>query len=456
MSYDINRRENIRNRRKSDKMRKRGGHASLDPPTINWEKVQAVITTVSVLILVVGLLLGIFFLYSDSPAVKQIEIYAGDMSRMVRTVQNATDFVEKSMPPVNMTKALKEAWPQTDEEVKNVTMRGKRVASDLAYLVGDLKESGVIKTIAELSDTIAKILLRPNFDNILDSLETGIPLIFDTLEKEDTKAFIHVVQITLNKIGQLLTEDRVDKVINALDDADVKNLISHASSFIQESTKTARSFNKILDKVAYIADHEKEVVRPIVHKIEHVSHFVDKHINEQMIDDAIYKFKSFDWNSVWKEIKSYRVLLEGIRDHTSNTNTSLVDVGKNLTIEITTLVKQIRESGFIQSSASGLNKIESALTKEEIHDGYVELVSSLNKVNDVLQDLGQHHLMSDFVSLVERFERMEKIVETIFTPLERGMDLYNEEQQKLHDGERGDIHKTARLINSIEKKKPSR
>ena len=75
----------------------------------------------------------------------------------------------------------------------------------------------------------------------------------------------------------------------------------------------------------------------------------------------------------------------------------------------------------------------------------------MKKMNDVLHDLGEHHMLGDLVSMVERFERMEKIVETIFTPLEKGMDLYNEEQQRKEHGKRGDIQYTNKLIHSIEK-----
>jgi len=435
------------------KQRSKGTHVSFDPPTVDWQKVQSIIVTLCVLFLVAAFLLFAFFLYSDSPTMHKFTIYGDDVSRVARVARNLTVFMQRSAPPINYTEAVRSMWPQSDEEARNVTMRGKRAVSDLAYLVNDLKETGIVKTIAELSHTISEILLRPNFGNILDSLEAGVPMIFDTLKKDEAKEFLHVFQAILEKIGELLTEERVDKVINVLDDADVKNLLSHTSSFIQESTKIAKSINKVLDKVSYVVEHEDEYITPVFHNLRHVFSFIEQRINEKMLDDTIHKIQSVDWTGVWKEVKSYYVILEGIRDHSNDT--SIVNVAKNLTSEITSLIKQIEDSGLIQSSASGISKMESALSKEEIHEGYVQLVASMKKTNDILQDLGQHHVMADFVSLVERFERMEKIVETIFTPLERGMDLYNHEQQREEEGEggaKGNIQATTKLIGSIEQR----
>lgn len=422
---------------------------AFDTPTIDWQKLSSIITTLSVLFLVAAFLLSTFFLYSDSPTVKKIEGYTGDMARMTRTVTNLTDFVTKSMPSINMTTAMQSAWPQTDEEMSNVTLRGKRVVSDLASLIGDFTETKVIKTIAELSNSITAILLRPNFGKVLDSLEVGVPMIFDTLKEHSTKAFLHVLQTTLNKVGLLLTEERVDKVINALDDSDVKELVSHASSLIQESTKTMKSFNIILGKVAFIVDREEEYIRPVVQTVQHVHKFVSDRVNDEMVDQFLHNIQSVDWNRITRDMQIFYAKLETMIESKPG-DVSLVQIGKNLTIEITALVKQLQVSGLIDSSAETIKKLESALSKEEIHEGYVEVVSSMKKVNEMLHDLGEHHMLADFVSLVERFERLEKIVETIFTPLERGMDLYNEEQERKEGGKKGNIQYTNKLINSID------
>jgi len=446
MPYDIDRDGNIKRKKRNKKSK---DFIAYDSPTIDWQRLQAIITTVSVLFLVAAFLLATFFLYSDSPTVKSMEMYTREFARTSRSVNDFINMTQRGVSNVNMTQAVENIWPQTDEEMSNVTMRGKRVVSDLATLIGDVSESKVIKTIAELSSTISGILLRPNFGKILDSLEAGVPMIFSTLKKNDTKAFMHVLQATLNKVGTLLTEERVDKVINALDDADVKNLVSHASSFIQESSKAMKSVNKVMDKVTFVIDHEDEYVRPVIHTIEHIHKFITDRVDDEMIDDVLEKIKSVEWGRIIHDLEVLYVRIESLMTHNSG-GVSLIEVGKNLTMEITALVKQIEDSGIIESSSDGIKKIDSALTSEEIHEGYVELISSMKKVNDVLHDLGKHHMLADFVSLVERFERMEKIVETIFTPLERGMDLYNEEQERRDSGKTGNIRYTNELINSID------
>ncbi len=448
MSAEIDPMGHLRRRKVRKNGRGKETQISFDKPTINWEKLQAIVTTCCVLFLVVAFLTSTFFIYSDSPTVKLLAGYTGDMARMSRRVENVSDAIFNSTQNVDMGEAFRNVLPQTNEEAKNLTIRGKRVVSDLALMIGDIKESNIIKTISEFANSISEILLRPNFGKILDTLEVGMPLVFDVLNKTETKAFINVLKGTMNKIQQLMTEERVDKVINALDDADVKNLLSHTSSFVQQATKTAEYTNQILNKVAFVVDHEEEYIRPIIHTVQHISSFISARVNEEEIDKVINVIKSLDWNGILRDLKTYYQIFDNWSKH--NSDISLVEIGKNLTMEVSALIRQIESSKLVSSTADGINKLESSLSKSEIHDGYIEFVNSLKKFNAVLHDAESHDVMADFISIVQRFERMEKIVEAVFTPLEHGMDLYNEEQRKKNSGKTGDIQRTTDLINTID------
>lgn len=426
-------------------------YASYDRPSIPWQKVQAVINTVGMMFIVLAFLLIAFFIYSDSPTVKKIELYTGDMARMTRTVTQGAEYVRNTIPPFNTSDVLKSMWPQTDAEAYNVTERGKRVISDVGYLISDVKESGVIGTVGEIGKNVVNILSRPNFDNLLDSLEVGVPLIFDTLKKDDTKAFIHVLQAILEKAASLLTEERVDKVIDIFDKPDMKNLLVHTAAGVKEYTKVATSLNKILDKAVYIVEHEDEYIIPVIHKVQHVSEFMSERITEESIDNTIATLKTIDWNNVGNKANSVLELLNSLKGENTE-GKSTMDLVKQLIEEATILTREVEQSGLIDTSADALNKLNGALSKNEIHQGYIQGLSTLKKINEGLEELGEHHVMSDLISLVERFERMERIVETVFSPLERGMDLYNEEQARENGGKRGNIKSTRNLISSIENK----
>ena len=442
--------------------RKRGkkeSYVSYDEPQLNWYKIQAFVVTATVVFIALAMIFFFFFLYSDSPTIVEIKGYAGEMARTTRTINNFTRAVERSMPEVDMNDVFNRTFPKSNEEMANITQRAVRAGSDILALISDMKESQVIKVVSSLGDSIYKILSRPNFNQFLDTIESGLPFVFDALKSDEVKSLIKAFEKMTNKFEKLLTEDRVDKVIDALDNADVKNLLSHSSEFIKEATKTVKSANIILDKVAYVVEHDSQFITPVVHTVSDVTEFIKERVKEEDLDHAIHFIKNIKWHDILKEVKSYYVILERIRDSQGTSNVSIVDIGKNLTQELSSLAKHLDNSGIFGELSESLKKVNGAIDKEELHDGYVEIMKSLKQVNEIVEEAGETHLIGDFVSLVERFERMERIIETVFTPLERGMDLYNEEQQREREEdkrvERKDIHEKSKSQTSTTRRNPS-
>jgi len=414
--------------RKSSKKGKGMRYTNIEPESINWKTVESVFIVVALGLILGALLLGLFFLFSDSPSAKVITNYAAEASTLTRNVNILADHAKRSMDGVNITKTFKQLFPQTDEESFNVTMRLKRTGSDIIQFIDDVQQSGIVKSVAALANTAMQIVMGPNFERVLNSFETGIPLVFETLDKEETKEFLSVSKVLMDRVSQILTEDRADRILTLLEQTDAKEVFSSLVSLAKEGTVAVRSINVILERVDTILDNEEEYIIPVIQRIKHIDRFIMSNINEQEITHTIAKLKKLPWGAIGREIMSYKILLEDFRDYKSNT--SIIDIGKNLTVQIAGLVGDFRKSGIIHTGSVVLTRLNNDITDTQIRDTLVELIKTLHFANNFLGEVKDHNVVEEVLTLIDRVEKMEDIVETIIAPFERGMHLYKEEQRQ--------------------------
>lgn len=353
-----------------DDMDEEAGYYSKDPPTIDWIAVQGVVITVSVLFIVLSVLLLTLFVYSNSGTTHMFTGYMGDFARATRTFTNATDRFTKALPAFNLTNIMNKTVPQNDDEWVDVTQRIQRSADDLLVIVADIKEANLIKSVSALAYSIYDMIRRPNFGNILDALETGVPMIMEVAKQPETKEFLGHVSKLIGKFSDILTEDRVDRLLNVMDEDDFKDLLVQGISFIKEGTKATKSANVILEKTIDIVEVVEEEY------------------------DA--------------------VLIESV---------------KHITIYGSQLVGQVVNASIVISGGEILHKFDDSLRKEEIAIAYTRLVDTVGHLNDIMADMKKNNMVSHTLELYEKMERMEEMMEAVLYPFQRGMTLYKEQTE---------------------------